>query len=880
MKNTFFYISIIATFLSCSARKSYVWVDTQENVKLWVEESQSSYSFSWNGGNIEGVANGIGTLVIIQNGQVIDSSKQNIYYGAIDNDGIEKISPSETYIGETESKKYSGFGVLIKQQEVLIGHFVKSKANGYCSYFRDGKIVYRGMWKEHQLHGEGIQYTQDDTISGIWDKGKLVRAKLSKDTKVGRFSGYIENNLPNGQGSMEYFNGWNYTGNWKNGLWNGEGELTTPDFAYTGEWSNGKPNGEGVVEYSSGEYYDGYWEDGKREGWGDALNSDGSYYVGEWLAGEYGGIGTLYFADNSVYDGQWQCGLQHGLGTYSSDSFTYVGEWEEGWINGEGRIDYSNGDYYEGHYIENKRFGLGYYHFNNGNSYEGEFVDDLFQGLGIFYFNDGSIYEGEFLNGKICGDGTYYFVDGNDTIAITAQWTGTTEFPNQASILFSNGDIYEGEIRNGKPTENGIWYPNESSWFRNKLVSANDCYKLHKETIDKAILITSVSLLVVATAAATIASAGVGTPALAASVSTLTTVANTANTVSAVVNAADIAITLSSSAIDEDWEGVSKEVAINAAFIIVPKGITKALQSNPARKMAVKLSNSAISSVARKSAITISKSKPFKKVATIVIEKSGKIKKAFVSSTRKNLEKFSKSKFGQRIAQRQLSKRMLRSQKIVEKFAEKLGLTKELKDDLLNALRGDDELADLILENPEFNIKRWLNTRKKVNKKLIAPDAKNRQYAGKNFYFHPSLNKNLQNYLNNKGNYSNYTKQQLLELDRMYPNGVPYTQSCFPDFVAAGVCKLDKNGKLIKISMPNGMFTGVREKDFAIARTCAEKLYGTRIDEFGYIWHHLEPIEGSPASMVLVKTECHEICRHAGGHALSKRSRNVANSLK
>lgn len=644
MKNTFFYISIIATFLSCSARKSYVWVDTQENVKLWVEESQSSYSFSWNGGNIEGVANGIGTLIIIQNGQVIDSSKQNIYYGAIDNDGIEKISPSETYIGETESKKYSGFGVLIKQQEVLIGHFVKSKANGYCSYFRDGKIVYRGMWKKHQLHGEGIQYTQDDTISGIWDKGKLVRAKLSKDTKVGRFSGYIENNLPNGQGSMEYFNGWNYTGNWKNGLWNGEGELTTPDFAYTGEWSNGKPNGEGVVEYSSGEYYDGYWEDGKREGWGDALNSDGSYYVGEWLAGEYGGIGTLYFADNSVYDGQWQCGLQHGLGTYSSDSFTYVGEWEDGWINGEGRIDYSNGDYYEGHYIENKRFGLGYYHFNNGNSYEGEFVDDLFQGLGIFYFNDGSIYEGEFLNGKICGDGTYYFVDGNDTIAITAQWTGTTEFPNQASILFSNGDIYEGEIRNGKPTENGIWYPNESSWFRNKLVSANDCYKLHKETIDKAILITSVSLLVVATAAATIASAGVGTPALAASVSTLTTVANTANTVSAVVNATDIAITLSSSAIDEDWEGVSKEVAINAAFIFVPKGVTKALKSDPARKLAVKLSNSAISSVARKSAITISKSKPFKKMATIVIKKSGKIKKAFISSTRKNLDNFSKSK--------------------------------------------------------------------------------------------------------------------------------------------------------------------------------------------------------------------------------------------
>ena len=869
-------LCILLGLISCTPKGQYRWCETQEGIKIWVENSQSSYSFSWDGDNIEGIANGVGTLTIIQGDQII-SMKRNIYYGAIDRAGIEKISPTETYIGETESKKYNGFGVLIKQQEVLIGHFVKSNADGYCSYFRDGHIIYRGMWKAHQLHGEGTQYTQVDTICGIWDRGKLVRSKLSKNTKVGRFSGYIENNLPNGKGSMEYVNGWSYTGNWKNGLWNGEGKLTTPQFVYIGEWKEGKPDGEGSVAYLNGEYYDGYWIDGKREGWGDALNSEGSYYVGEWWAGEYCGIGTLYFPDNSVYDGQWQDGLQYGLGTYSSDSFTYVGEWEDGWINGEGRIEYRNGDYYEGHYVENKRFGLGFYHFNNGNSYEGEFVDDLFQGLGIFYFNDGSIYEGEFLNGRICGDGTYYYVDGNDTIAITAQWTGTTEFPSQASILFSNGDIYEGEIRNGKPTENGIWYPNESSWFHNKLVSANDCYKLHKETIDKAILITSLSLLVVATAATAIASAGAGAPALAASVSALSTVANTANTISTVVNATDIAVTISSAVIDENWGGVAKEVALNAVFILVPKGVTKALKSDPTRKMAVKLSESAATRVLRKSAITITKSKPFKKVATIVVEKSGKIKEAFVSSTRKNLEKFSKSKFGQRIAQRQLSKKMLRNKKIVEKFASKLKMTKKLKNELLDDIKLDDELGELIRKNPEFNIKRWLNTRKKVNKQLIAQGARNRQYAGKVFYFHPSLNKNIQSTLRKKGSFSNYTKQQLLELDKMFPNGVPYTQSGFPDFIAAGACKLDKNGKLIKISMPNGMFTGDRNKDFEIARKCAEKLYGTKINESGYIWHHLE---GSPASMVLVRTACHEVCRHTGGHALNKILKNGANQIK
>lgn len=643
MRKIILYICLLMILLSCTTQEQYTWITSNEGLKIWVKESESMYSYSWDGDDIEGVANGVGNLQIYQNGSTRVLSNINIFYGAINYEGIIEVSPSEKYIGEIEEKQYNGFGILFKGKDILIGQFLESNANGYCAYYKNENIVYRGMWKGHQLHGEGVQYNQGDSICGIWDNGKLISAKISQNTKSGRFSGYIENNLPNGQGTMEYVNGWTYVGNWENGNWSGEGELTTPEFVYSGEWVTGIPQGEGLVKYTNGCSYDGTWNLGKRNGWGEAYNIDSSYYQGEWVEGEYAGQGTLYFADGSVYDGQWSNGLQHGLGSYTSEDFHYVGQWEEGWINGEGRIEYNNGDYYEGNFVENQRYGLGSYHFHEGNSYEGEFVDDKLSGLGTFYFQDGSFYEGEFLDGKICGDGTFYYIEGNDTIAITAEWNGTNAFPTQASILFANGDIYEGEILNGRPTSNGVWYPYEKKWLHDNVVAANDYYKLHKETIDKVVTWTSISLAVVAGVASLVASCGTTAPALVACASTVSSVANTTSTI---INVADVTVTISSSAIDGEWDGVAKEVAMNAAFLLVPKAVTKVLQSNPARKAAAKLSSSAIAIAkgARKSVITITTSKPFKKISKVVVEKSGNIKRKFISATKKNLEKFAKKR--------------------------------------------------------------------------------------------------------------------------------------------------------------------------------------------------------------------------------------------
>lgn len=206
------------------------------------------------------------------------------------------------------------------------------------------------------------------------------------------------------------------------------------------------------------------------------------------------------------------------------------------------------------------------------------------------------------------------------------------------------------------------------------------------------------------------------------------------------------------------------------------------------------------------------------------------------------------------------------NERIVKQFSKKLGLSPGQQEKLIGEMCDNDALALLIHESPEFNVGRWLNTQLRVDKSALSPIARNTQYAGKNFYFHPALNKNMDNYLKKSGKFSGYTEKDLLELDKLFPNGVPYTKQGFPDFVSAGVCKREGD-EIISVVMPNGHFTGNREKDFAIARDAFEKKYGHKAEEFGYIWHHLE---GDPASMVLVDTRAHECCRHAGGHALEK----------
>lgn len=615
------FVSLILLLLSCNREPVFQWHRTAEGYYVWADEKDSLLTYSWDGETISNVAHGMGLLTISKYGTEEEQKRICLQYGAKLSD-IKTTTEGQSYIGRTEDGVLSGFAVLINGKEVYIGNFSKSRPNGKLDLYKNGKLYYSGEWKDGVITGFGTLYPGGSEIMiGRWEEGKLVETNATIETNVGRYSGQLVDDMPNGYGIMDYSSGANYEGEWKNSKWEGDGVLTTPFFKYSGEWSNGLPDGIGLIQFADSTYFEGNWTDGRRDGYGDCLFVNKDYYSGEWSEDLPNGEGTYYYADGSEYYGTWEDGLQHGQGCYRSSKIEYEGDWEEGWANGKGRAEYINGDIYEGNFVENERYGQGVYFYANGNSYEGEFVDDTFNGLGIFHFNDGSRYEGEFVAGKIFGDGTYYYKDDDGFIAVTANWDGSDSFPETASILFPNGDIFEGRIINGIPSSDGIWMAGEKSKLKDFAAKASDFYSTHEKTIHNVVMGVSVGLTVVAV---------VATPG--------GWVAATAVAINTTINVLDAASSIANEAYNGNYSAAVGEVALNVAFIAAPAVLKK-----PARKAAAVLSP-----IAKKTGrainnglVVIGKTKPFRKIVQITREQTGRITKRIVKTSGRSLKRSS-----------------------------------------------------------------------------------------------------------------------------------------------------------------------------------------------------------------------------------------------
>lgn len=537
MRKQFLYILLVFSLFSCNRNISIEkkWVTTDNNYLL-LTQPDDSLSYHWEGGAFENVINGKGILSAYYAGRQISSKTIEAYYGATSKEDVLNSNGSK-YIGSVKENNFIGFGVWVLPKEIYIGEFLEGHPNGYLSYYKNGKLSYRGEWQNGMRSGKGTNYKENGKIvSGIWKDNKIFEADTTITTAKGVYKGGLRNNLYQGYGELNYFSGSQYRGNWDKGKWHGEGSFTSATDTIIGEWAErklngyglcktpyvllegdfkeGNLNGEGYMLLPDSTFYSGGWTNGKKNGNGDIMMSNGDTYMGGWKDDQYNGEGRYNYHTGEVYDGHWKNGLQDSLGKYICKDYTYLGNWEEGYMNGHGKITYPNGDYYEGDFVENQKYGIGYYHFRDGNAYDGEFVDGKFNGLGVFTFKDGSRYQGEFRDGKIKGDGTLFLKEGKETIAITANWDGSTKFPKKASILFENGDIYEGELdSNGFPTKNGVWTSAED---REKGITtidkANEFYKKHKDTWNSIVNYTSSALIVVAAvAAAPVAIAAIAT---------------------------------------------------------------------------------------------------------------------------------------------------------------------------------------------------------------------------------------------------------------------------------------------------------------------------------------------------------------------------------
>lgn len=545
------FIQICLCLIYTGCGKDYVW-KTTSNGRIWVEKNPYDYEYRWEGYTIEGVAHGPGKLEIKKFGVVIFSEYVNAYYGSFTPESRKISVNNDTIVGALDDEgNVTGFAVTVSQTgDVCVGNFFKHKPHGYLAYRKNGVTLYRGNWKNGLRHGNAEECDASLKCQNTtWNEGmRMSGQNYSVKTDVGVYVGEIL-----------------FEGN--NPVANGYGELITSQDTLGGFWENNVLTGP-IFFVNQNFEYKGDFVDGQISGLGFFVDKKDKFlYSGGYVDGKPSGIGDYYNENGDSYFGEWKNGFPNGFGKFQSSKFSYEGTWADGKINGEGVIRYANGDEYDGEFIDNKRFGRGQYRFKNGNEYVGEFVDNLFNGLGYYYYKDGGFYEGEFSNGKFYGDGTLYVLLNNDTIAITANWSGNeNRLPSVASILFSNGDLYEGELIDGMPSENGVWSKlsermslevpsrkDERDWIHR----ANEFYKRHKKTWDNVVMMANAGLLAVS----------IAQPELAAGTFTAMAVLNV---VDGVVGSASAAVDLRDSIeAGGNISEASVDLAVNAGSVLL-----------------------------------------------------------------------------------------------------------------------------------------------------------------------------------------------------------------------------------------------------------------------------------------------------------------------
>ena len=183
-----------------------------------------------------------------------------------DNGNIYKGSVKVRVILGKIEKVREGYGRMnYKNGTKFEGEYINDKINCFWIYYnKEGKIVYKGYWKDGKREGIGIYFCEDGaSYQGEWS-----------------------NNLKSGIGSYQFSDNSKYMGEFKNDIRDGYGIIYGSNSdKYEGEWKEDQGNGVGIYYYNKGEVYIGYWKNGLRDGFGKLTTQDGEEKIGAWKEG-------------------------------------------------------------------------------------------------------------------------------------------------------------------------------------------------------------------------------------------------------------------------------------------------------------------------------------------------------------------------------------------------------------------------------------------------------------------------------------------------------------------------------------------------------------------------------------------------------------------
>ncbi|MCR4399927.1 MAG: stalk domain-containing protein [Syntrophomonadaceae bacterium] len=183
---------------------------------------------------------------------------------------------------------------------------------------------------------------------------------------------------------------------------------------YTGELDGNIPQGEGSITYGDGTTYVGWFVAGNREGRGTMNRADGAVLSGTWRNNTLvDGTVTVTLPGGTRLVRTYKGGVPSGpLTLLFPDGRSYTGELRDNMANGWGVLTYPNGKKIEGVFTNGNLTGQGTMTLPDGTRYEGQFTNSVPDGIGTIYYPDGSRYEGQVSGNGANGVGTLFLPNG------------------------------------------------------------------------------------------------------------------------------------------------------------------------------------------------------------------------------------------------------------------------------------------------------------------------------------------------------------------------------------------------------------------------------------------------------------------------------------
>lgn len=159
-----------------------------------------------------------------------DEAKDYKYVGEVENAkpnglGIFTYPSGEIYEGEYKDGETHGQGSFsFPDGKKGVGEFRENKPWNITEFDKDGKII--GDYVEGVLKVETVE---EGILFSYKEDGKWIWLENGDVGDGGKYEGQIENEKPNGRGSLIYRNGTRYEGEFKQGRWNGKGAFSFPD---------------------------------------------------------------------------------------------------------------------------------------------------------------------------------------------------------------------------------------------------------------------------------------------------------------------------------------------------------------------------------------------------------------------------------------------------------------------------------------------------------------------------------------------------------------------------------------------------------------------------------------------------------------------------